>query len=102
MIQIKNLTLNSTDPYAKGYIIPMAEDKMLLKRDKFKYNPTGTNDRTYLVKENDNIWDIAFRELGSSRDWFKIMDVNPTILNPFTIDVGTELIIPDLDQLKVQ
>lgn len=101
-MSIPNLTLDSTDPYAKGYIIPMAEDRMLLKRDKFKYNPTGTNDRTYKVKEGDNIWDIAFNQLGNSRDWIKIMDVNPTQLNPFDIPVGTELIIPDLGQLKLQ
>lgn len=101
-MSIPSLTLDSTDPYAKGFIIPMAEDKMLLKRDKFKYNPTGANDRTYLVKEGDNIWDIAFNQLGNSRDWVKIMDVNPSQLNPFDLPIGIELIIPDLGQLKLQ
>lgn len=101
-MSIPTLQLQSDDPYARGVIIPMADDKMLLKRDKFKYNPTGTNDRTYIVKEGDNIWDIAYSELGNARDWVKIMDVNPTVLNPFEIEVGTELIIPDVDQLKVQ
>lgn len=102
MSNIPNLSLNSEDPYAKGFIIPMADNKLLLKRDKFKYNPTGTNDRTYIFKEGDNIWDIAFNTLNNSRAYVKIMDVNPTLLNPFDIPTGTELLIPDPDQLKTQ
>ena len=48
----------------------------------------------YTVTEIDRIEDIAAIHLGSPDLWWKIMDLNPDILNPFEIPPGTQLRIP--------
>lgn len=50
---------------------------------------------TYTVNEIDRIENIAVKFLGSSELWWRIMDLNPEILNPFEIPAGTELRIPN-------
>lgn len=50
---------------------------------------------TYEVTEIDRIENIAVKFLGKSQLWWKIMDINPEILNPFSIAPGTELRIPN-------
>jgi prophage DNA circulation protein len=50
---------------------------------------------TYEVNEIDRIENIAVKFLGNAELWWKIMDINPEILNPFEIPPGTELRIPN-------
>ena len=45
--------------------------------------------------ETDRIDNIANLFLGSPNLWWKIMDFNPEILNPFNIEPGTQLRIPN-------
>jgi hypothetical protein len=49
----------------------------------------------YQVNEIDRIENISVNYLGSSELWWKIMDINPEILNPFEIPPGTMLRIPN-------
>ena len=49
----------------------------------------------YKVNEIDRIENIAVKFLGNGELWWKIMDINPEILNPFDIPPGTELRIPN-------
>ena len=49
----------------------------------------------YTVTDIDRIEGIAARFLGNPELWWKIMDVNPEILNPFEIPAGTALRIPN-------
>lgn len=48
----------------------------------------------YTVTDIDRIEDLAGTYLGSSDLWWRIMDINPNILNPFEIPAGTEIRIP--------
>jgi LysM repeat protein len=52
---------------------------------------TGT--RTYTIKSGDVLGKIAQRELGSSKRWPEIADLNPG-LNPKTLWVGTKILLP--------
>jgi len=49
----------------------------------------------YTVNEVDRIEGIAAYFLGSPELWWKIMDINPEVLNPFEIPAGTQLRIPN-------
>ena len=49
----------------------------------------------YEVNEIDRIENIAVKFLGKSELWWKIMDLNPEVLNPFELTPGTELRIPN-------
>ena len=48
----------------------------------------------YEVTEVDRIEDIAVKYLGNPALWWKIMDLNPDVLDPFNISPGTLLRIP--------
>lgn len=48
----------------------------------------------YEVNEVDRIENLAVHFLGKSELWWKIMDLNPEVLNPFDIPPGTMLRIP--------
>ena len=49
---------------------------------------------TYTWTSEDRIDVIATEFLGSSSLWWKIMDINPELVNPFSIPPGTTLRIP--------
>jgi hypothetical protein len=55
-----------------------------------------TNFYTYTWVEGDRIDLISNSLLGSPNFWWKIMDFNPEIINPFNIPVGTTLRIPSV------
>ena len=62
----------------------------------FRAWPTNYKQVTvYEVKEVDRIEDIAVRYLGNPSLWWKIMDLNPEVLDPFDIVPGTLLRIPN-------
>lgn len=42
----------------------------------------------------DSIDYIAFVYLGDSKLWWQIMDINPSIDNPFAIEPGTKIKVP--------
>lgn len=48
----------------------------------------------YVWKEKDRIDLVANTTLGSPSLWWRIMDFNPEVINPFSIPVGTVLRIP--------
>lgn len=44
--------------------------------------------------ETDRLDDLALQFLGSSDLWWQIMDLNPEVIDPFSISPGTQLRIP--------
>jgi len=50
---------------------------------------------TYVWTSEDRIDDIAYRLLGSPSFWWRIMDINPEVSNPFSIAPGTSIRIPN-------
>ena len=49
----------------------------------------------YEVTEIDRIEHIAAVTIGDPSLWWKIMDLNPEIINPFEIPIGSQLRIPN-------
>lgn len=48
----------------------------------------------YTWSEGDRAENVAANFLGDSNLWWRIMDFNPEIANPFSIAVGTSIRIP--------
>lgn len=49
---------------------------------------------SYVWREKDRIDLVANSLLGSPSLWWRIMDFNPELINPFSIPVGSVLRIP--------
>jgi hypothetical protein len=63
----------------------------------FRVFPSQTSDYfLYEWKETDRIDQVSKSFLGSTAKWWKIMDFNPEVLDPFTIPTGTLLRIPNV------
>ena len=45
--------------------------------------------------ETDRLDNLALKYLGNPSMWWEIMDINPEILDPFSITPGTQLRIPN-------
>jgi len=50
----------------------------------------------YMITEVDRIDQIASNFLGDASAWTKIMDINPSIKDPFLIPVGTIIRVPNV------
>jgi hypothetical protein len=48
----------------------------------------------YEVVETDRIANLSVKFLGHANLWYKIMDLNPEVLDPFSLKPGTLLRIP--------
>jgi len=46
-------------------------------------------------KYGDTLANLANTYLGGSKYWWEIMDINPEIIDPFSIDPGTVIRIPN-------
>jgi len=58
--------------------------------------PTGGQKfSTYIWTSEDRIDLIAYQFYGSAELWWRIMDINPEISNPFSIAPGTVIRIPN-------
>src|SRR6478609_5130486 len=95
----QSIQVSPDDLYSTGYIIPLADNKSILKRTKFTYIPTSTRDISHTVTDNDRIWDIANRYYRKPLLWKIIADVN-NIFNPFILTPGQKLIVPDPDKVN--
>jgi hypothetical protein len=50
----------------------------------------------YQVSEVDRIDTIASNFLGDPKYWYRIMDINPDIKDPFLIPTGTVIRVPNV------
>ncbi len=63
-----------------------------------RQSPLMSPDRTKarIMTEDSNIWNIAEREYGDTREWRRIADAN-NIMNPLDVPVGTVLKVPSIN-----
>ena len=62
----------------------------------FRTFPTSVNSFFYYEwVETDRLDNLANRFLGSPSLWWRILDFNPEILDPFNIAPGTQLRMPN-------
>lgn len=86
----------SDSRYAKGNVIKAQDSRTGDYRTTvYRVFPkVKSNFYYYTWVENDRIDIVASALLGSPSHWWKIMDFNPEIIDPFNIPVGTVLRIP--------
>jgi hypothetical protein len=82
----------SDGPLFYGYHTYKDEFALTVFRTWANYN---TKFFIYEVTEIDRIEHIAAKTIGDPSLWWKIMDINPEVINPFEIPVGTQLRIPN-------
>ena len=51
----------------------------------------------HIVTEGDNLFNLAELYYDDFSKWYMIADKNPLITNPFILENGTEIIIPDVE-----
>jgi nucleoid-associated protein YgaU len=56
---------------------------------------TKTPQQTYIMQENESLWDVAVREYGDGFRYTEIIEANPDIItNPDYVPPGTKIVIP--------
>lgn len=88
-----------TNPYLNADIISFDDGSRVLKRNPIEYVPSAGKDIIHTIMENDTLWTIANLRYGDDKWWYVIYDVN-NLYNPFDLQMGLDLIIPDLDVVK--
>lgn len=84
--------------YANGYLVVYSDGPAILKRERLGYIPTP-RDINHEVVDGDRIDMLAFRYYGNSKYWWAIADIN-RVLNPFQLEVGSILVIPDINLIQ--
>lgn len=78
--------------YSNYQLLKFNEGDFNLVRIPFIYNPSD-NDKVHYISEGDRLDTIAYKYYGKSDLWYIIADANE-IINPFELEIGTQLIIP--------
>lgn len=82
-----------TNAYTDSYRIIYEEGDESLERRPINHQE-DIDDVIYTIKEGDSLTNIAFKFYNSSNLWFLIADAN-NIINPFELELGTNIIIPN-------
>lgn len=84
--------------YAKGKLVSLFRPSLNQSVPTvLRVFPTLTSDYfIYEWRETDRIDQVAKMFMGSTAKWWKIMDFNPEVIDPFTIPTGTLLRIPNV------
>ena len=85
-------TLSQTSPWAISDSQPVA----FVQPSPLPAAPAAAataGSRSYTVKKGDTLFSIAKTQLGSGRDWQKIVAINPG-LSPQKLRVGQQIVLP--------
>jgi nucleoid-associated protein YgaU len=93
-----NQPLRENNPYSIGEIFVFDEGDYLLDGVLAKIN-TSPKDRYYTVKNDDDLWNIAYQAYGDSKWYWIIMFANDIEFG-FDLPVGKTIRIPDLTKAK--
>lgn len=83
--------------YDDALVITYAEGDTSLERTPKEFI-SDLNDKSHIVVEGEKLTDIAHFFYGTSRKWYIIADAN-NLVDIFTINPGTELIIPNENKI---
>lgn len=88
----------SDSRYASGTIIKVQDPRNKVYRLAVyrKFPTSRANFYNYTWVDGDRIDLVSFNLLGSPAFWWKIMDYNPEIIDPFSIPAGTVIRIPSV------
>ena len=77
--------------------IPSAEETVISEKEQLTSSYGVSTDTIYKVQSNDNLFKIAGKYYGDGQKWAKIFEANKgSMLNPDSLYVGQELLIPDI------
>lgn len=106
--EVLSSLLTPVDPPRSGRNLPPPEE---LKRQEVTTPPADSESRTaptdasgrrvYTIRKGDILGEIAQRELGSSRHWKAILELNPGV-DPKKLKPGQELVLPVPESLSVK
>lgn len=91
--------MTKIDLYSDSYTINYREGDSSLQRRAINHE-ADIDDKLYIVIQGDTITSIAYRFYRIPQYWFIIADAN-NLINPFNIEMGDSLIIPNLDKYEV-
>ena len=80
--------------YYNGYYINYKENERSLERLQIIHRE-DLDDKSHIIRDGDTLTSISDKYYGDSLMWYLIADVNQ-IDNPFILDVGISLIIPNI------
>lgn len=88
----------SDSRYASGYVSKVQDPRngtyrLAVSR---KFPTAKTQFFFYTWVEGDRVDIVANRFLNSASMWWKIMDFNPEIIDPFSIPIGATIRIPSV------
>lgn len=88
----------SDSRYAKGTVLKVQDPRNSVYRlAVYRKFPKARSDfYWYTWVQGDRIDLVANRLIGSPNFWWKIMDFNPEILDPFSIPIGANVRIPSV------
>lgn len=92
------LSLRTNNPYSSGFIFVFPTGDILLERD-ILIPEKSTGDKYHTIIQNQTLGDIAFKYYGDAKYWWILYDVN-NLLDPFNLDEGITLLIPDYYRIK--
>jgi hypothetical protein len=83
--------------YAEGWVYAAHDSRTNSYHNTVRRNFPKKSSRfnTYTWLAGDRIDYVSYLFLGDPSVWWKIMDINPEISNPFAISPGTVLRIPN-------
>jgi nucleoid-associated protein YgaU len=83
--------------YAKSEVMSVTSTTDVVRRTVLRTPPTALGAlefREYLWVDGDRIENISFKMLGDVNLWWYIMDFNPQIMDPLSIEPGTLIRVP--------
>lgn len=87
----------ANNPYSTGEVFVFNEGDIQLGRDPLIYTK-NVKDKTHTVVEGETLWSIANDELGNSKWYWVLQEVN-NYLFAADININDVIIVPDLDSL---
>lgn len=90
--------MKKNDIYNNSFIINYEEGDKSLQRQTILHED-DLEDRSYVIKDGDTLTGISNDHYGEPLFWYIIADVN-NIYNPFILEVGKSIIIPNISKYE--
>tara|TARA_R110000772_G_scaffold135247_3_gene243904 strand:- start:1111 stop:1410 length:300 start_codon:yes stop_codon:yes gene_type:complete len=89
--------------YNGSLILTYTNGDKTIFRNKTSYRTNAPGDKIHTIKDGERLDTIAYLYYGESKHWWILADANDikdTLINPFVLITGQELLIPDLDTFE--
>lgn len=87
----EQIVITAKSRYSNARIVPLPTENVAVVRI---FPPLVQEFWLYTWKTSDRLDRIAAKYLGDPKDWWKIMDANPMVQDPYDIRPGQQIRIP--------